>query len=273
MKFIDARPGRPDALPTHATKRWATRSPTLTKGFVVHHTAGSNDDPRVTARYHVGASHTSPDGMAGLAYTFYIRRNGDVWWANDLDKRTWSQGGGALHPDVNGDGKIDGADGLGNANAEFVAIVVAGSFDSRWNRTGTEPTARQIAALLLLISHLTGEAIWGDAHAALFDSLPHLTIGDVWGHAHFGKAACPGDRLLTLTDWLREDRTPLRGIEDWQRALVAKGHNLGTFGPTRNGVDGKWGPSSANALRSFQRANGLAPTGDRDAVTERALFA
>lgn len=272
MRFIDGRPGKPDALPTHPTKRWATRAVGALKGFVVHHTAGVNDDPVATARYHVGASHTSADGMPGLAYTFYVRRNGDVWWANDLDKRTWSQGGGALHPDVNGDGKVDGADGAGNANAEFLAIVVAGSFESRWNQSGQQPTAFQLAAVPLLLCHLTGAAEWAGAPRDLFGALGHLTIGDVWGHAHFGKAACPGERLLTLTDWLREDRAPLRGVEDWQRALVKRGFKLGAFGPDRDGVDGKWGPSSRDALRAFQRQNNLAPTGDRDPVTARVLF-
>jgi peptidoglycan hydrolase-like protein with peptidoglycan-binding domain len=273
IQFIDGRRGKPDALPTHPTKRWAKRPVGSIKGMVVHHTAGVNDNPRATAAYHVGASHTSSDGMAGLAYTFFVQRGGQVWLANEPDDRTWSHGGGSAHPDVNGDGVVDRADGLGNANAEFMAVVLAGSFDSRWNKSGSQPTGEQIASLIALWSHLTGFAECADLPAELFSILGHLDIGDIWGHADFGKAACPGDRLLSLTEWLRHGREAARTAEDWQRALVAKGHNLGTFGPTRNGVDGKWGPSSANALRSFQRANGLAPTGDRDAVTERALFA
>lgn len=272
MQFIDGRPGRPDALPTHATRRWGTRSVQSIKGFVIHHTAGSNDDPRATARGHVAPGRHGAEGMAGLAYTFFVRRNGDVWWANDLIARTWSHGGGSAHPDVNGDGKVDAADGLGNANAEFLAIVVAGSFHSRWNLTNAQPTAHQLAAVVVLLSHMTGNAQWGAAPAELFGALGHLTVGDVWGHAHFGKAACPGDRLLTLTDWLRESRAPLRGVEDWQRALVARGFTLGDFGPGRDGVDGKWGNASRNALRAFQASVNLAPTGDRDPITARALF-
>ena len=272
MQFIDARRGKPDALPTHPTKRWGKRPVSAIKGLVVHHTAGTNDDPRATAAYHVGPSHTSADGMAGLAYTFYIRRNGDVWWANDLDDRTWSHGGGTIHPDVNGDGKVDKADGLGNANAEFMGVVVAGSFDSRWNKSGSQPTAEQIASLLALWSHLVGYVPAAHLPAVLTGALRHLTLGDIWGHADFGKAACPGDRLLDLTTWLRGDGETWRNVEDWQEALVERGHKLGTGGAHGDGVDGQWGPKSAAALRAFQAANGLEPTGNRDAVTARALF-
>ena len=87
----------------------------------------------------------------------------------------------------------DAADGLGAANARYLAIVLGGSFDSDSNRTGQEPTALQVLALLSLLAHLFGEhrAQW--LPPELFNAIPQLQIGrDVWAHSDFGKPACPG---------------------------------------------------------------------------------
>jgi surface antigen len=39
----------------------------------------------------------------------------------------------------------------------------------------------------------------------------------------------------------------------------------------RNNIDGQWGPATSSAVRNFQRANGMAPTGQIDARTRTAL--
>jgi surface antigen len=39
----------------------------------------------------------------------------------------------------------------------------------------------------------------------------------------------------------------------------------------RDNVDGRWGPATSSALRSFQRANGMASTGQLDVPTRTAL--
>jgi surface antigen len=39
----------------------------------------------------------------------------------------------------------------------------------------------------------------------------------------------------------------------------------------RDNIDGKWGPATSNALRNFQRANGLAASGQLDPATRTAL--
>ncbi|MBX3568388.1 MAG: TerB N-terminal domain-containing protein [Rhizobiaceae bacterium] len=57
------------------------------------------------------------------------------------------------------------------------------------------------------------------------------------------------------------ERTP----RDIQQALSSKGFSPGS-------IDGLWGKKSANALREFQKANGLAPTGKPDDATIAALF-
>lgn len=39
----------------------------------------------------------------------------------------------------------------------------------------------------------------------------------------------------------------------------------------QNNVDGRWGPATSTAVRNFQRANGLAATGQLDGTTQQAL--
>lgn len=264
IEFIDAR----DTLPRHPSKRWQTRDVSRVLGFVWHHTAGG-DNPEATARYHVGASHTSADGMPGIAYTFYVRQSGEVWWCNDLAARTWSQGGGKLHPDVDGDGEATRADGKGDANGRFIGIVFGGNFDSRWNPTGKHPTPIQILAGLALVAHLTGTERHPAMPDLLFGAVGHLTLADVWAHADFGKAACPGDDLSALAASLRHARGAIsfRTDADWQRALSARGYDLGP-----SGADGVWGPKSRAALEAFQRDSGLDPTGHKDPASQALLF-
>jgi peptidoglycan hydrolase-like protein with peptidoglycan-binding domain len=52
-------------------------------------------------------------------------------------------------------------------------------------------------------------------------------------------------------------------IENVQASLKDAGHNVST--------DGVWGPKTAAALRDFQQANGLTPTGSIDSQTLAAL--
>jgi surface antigen len=46
-------------------------------------------------------------------------------------------------------------------------------------------------------------------------------------------------------------------------------HEQGFY--VRDNVDGRWGPATSSALRNFQRANGIASTGQLDAPTKTAL--
>ena len=60
---------------------------------------------------------------------------------------------------------------------------------------------------------------------------------------------------------------------DIQRALLARGFDLGRSGPARDGVDGIIGDRTRQALRAFQRAKGLTVTGEVDYLTGVALMA
>jgi uncharacterized protein YcfJ len=58
-----------------------------------------------------------------------------------------------------------------------------------------------------------------------------------------------------------------------QRDIVLRAqqrlHDQGFY--VRNNIDGRWGPATSAALRNFQQANNLAPSGQIDAPTRTAL--
>ena len=50
-------------------------------------------------------------------------------------------------------------------------------------------------------------------------------------------------------------------MKEIQRALKSKGYNLGRSGPNKDGVDGKYGQLTYNAIVDYQRKNGIKRTG------------
>ncbi|WP_210482804.1 peptidoglycan-binding domain-containing protein [Microvirga antarctica] len=56
-----------------------------------------------------------------------------------------------------------------------------------------------------------------------------------------------------------------------QRALNARGHDLGRSGRNRDGVDGDFGPVTIQALKVFQAGEGLVATSNPDLQTRVAL--
>mgnify|MGYP001200430343 CR=1 FL=1 len=262
LKFIDGR----EILPRHETKKFKERSVGGIKGIVIHQSAG-RDNPEATARYHVGPNHISKDGNPGLCYTFYVRKSGEVWWAWDLNVRTWSQGGkGSPVPGTNG-------------NSNFLGICVGGDFDGpeHKGRDGT-PTVQQIHSVVCLCLHLTGY----ENHPAIPDELfGGLTCPPeaLWGHKQFGKLNCPGNSLQAVVDAARnhlknETHTTPGEVTDteWQQGLVNLGYDLGKWGPNKDGVDGDWGAGSKRALVQFQRDEKLTPDGIRGPLTRSAFI-
>ncbi|WP_437870844.1 peptidoglycan-binding protein [Methylorubrum extorquens] len=57
-----------------------------------------------------------------------------------------------------------------------------------------------------------------------------------------------------------------------QRALLARGYDLGKGGPSGRGDDGKAGTKTTVAIKAFQIANGLTPDGKVGENTRAALF-
>jgi len=61
------------------------------------------------------------------------------------------------------------------------------------------------------------------------------------------------------------------GVEEFQRILVNLGYDLGTFGPNKDGIDGKFGPKTQEAVMSFQKDHGLTQDGIIGINTATAL--
>jgi len=250
IRFVDVR----DELPRHETKKFTTRNLSDIKGLVVHHTGSPNSEVWSTARYHVGPNHVSQSGCPGILYTFYIGRDGVIYWANDVTDVTWSQGGHGS-PVANT-----------NANNNFMAIVCAGLFTSD-GLTG--PKLSQVYGLLTLWSHLTGALKSSLIPEELYNILD-CPVEAMWGHHSFGKPACPGPTMSMLVDSVRAYLPPedsLVTTRDWQEALNAWGSKLV--------VDGVWGALSRAELTKFQRScdGKLVVDGIRGPLTEAALIA
>ena len=232
-------------LPQHETKRFTRRSISSIVGGVVHHTAG-RDNPFNTAAYHVGPNHVSESGCPGLLYTFYISLDGVIHWCNDLEDITWSQGGhGSPVPNT-------------NANTNFIAIVCGGDFSD------SEPTFGQMLSLLTLWGHLTGRRPSSNIPIELSAALK-CSVNALYGHHNFGKPACPGKTLQTITDAVRyhHELKQLSTDSEWQQALCDAGYVID--------IDGIWGPLSKAALVEFQRDHNLAVDGIRGPLTAAAL--
>jgi len=82
-RVIDIR----NKLPRHSTKKWKKKSDI--KRIIVHCTAGTNQDPFLTARYHIGPNHICKTGCPAIVYTDYITRDGTIYHCNNYDDWTW----------------------------------------------------------------------------------------------------------------------------------------------------------------------------------------
>lgn len=61
------------------------------------------------------------------------------------------------------------------------------------------------------------------------------------------------------------------GVMKIQQFLKGKGYNLGSFGPNKDGVDGKMGHLTQQALKAYQKSKGLPETGTDDTATWKAI--
>lgn len=60
-------------------------------------------------------------------------------------------------------------------------------------------------------------------------------------------------------------------MKEIQRALIGLGYNLGTYGPNKDGIDGVYGDTTKNAIKEFQKKNGIKDTGWVGVVTAPVL--
>jgi hypothetical protein len=118
-------------------KKWKKRKAKALKGMVWHQELGWGSIEAV-ANYHTGRdSHLHRNGVESIAYTFAMRRNGQIVLCNDLNKAVWSQG-------------FKGRPG--DENAEFMSVMFEGLFTapSVTDPSAGEPNQEQLFSALML---------------------------------------------------------------------------------------------------------------------------
>jgi N-acetylmuramoyl-L-alanine amidase len=240
-KAADDIPRNPDS-----TQQWGTRDPNKLNGLVIHQ-ALSHGTVEQIARYHIGPNHMSQEGLPGLAYTFAIRKNGEILQCWELNQKPWSQGW---------------LDRPGDENAEFVSCCLEGMFigNGVTDPTAGEPTLDQMRSALGLWAALRGAFGWSE--------------GVLYGHFDFGKPSCPGHTMeriiravrLNAAEPVIPDASPVFSETAKRQELLSE---LG-YGII---VDGIWGPESREALIRFQMDAGLTPDGVWGPRTQKAVLA
>lgn len=231
-------------LPWNAAgKKWGKRKPEDIKGVCFHQTDGGSKVENTNA-YHIGPNHISDTGCPHICYTFHVNNDGQIKLCNPLEDVPWSQGTDKQP---------------GSENVMLISVVAGGKFRSKDYPNLAQPSSAQMGAL---------ENIWGWLSQA-FD----LTMADIFGHFDFGKAGCPGSDIEAWIRRVRDDSglLVLADVDDWQRALVKLGFDLGKSGKAKDGVDGDWGAKSRSALYQFQKQHGLPLTASFDRPTAWAL--
>lgn len=238
-------PGPQDGRETLATndsgKKWKKRDAKKLKGLVWHQELGWGSVEGV-AKYHTGAqSHLHEGGVESIAYTWAVRRDGQVVLCNDFNKAVWSQG-------------YKGRSG--DENAEFMSVMFEGLFKGKGV---TDPSAGQPNYLQML----SGLMLWHVCKGAW-----NWDEEDLYGHYLFGKPACPGDALESMVEAVRanaeKSRYDFDTVQGRQQALKALGYYT-------IAVDGVWGPGSKAALVRFQSDQGLAADGVWGPKTQAAI--
>ncbi len=234
LKMPQPVDGRKSLAVNRDGRKWKIRKVKELKGMVWHQELGWGSVEAV-ARYHTSkTSHLCKGGAESIAYSFAIRRNGQIVLCNDLKKATWSQGYKGRK---------------GDENAEFLSVMFEGMFHGVHvtDSSAGEPNDKQIIAALTLWQ--VAKELWG------------WEENDLYGHYHMGKPACPGDTLQKVIDSIRVNYTEEKPttynfslVKDRQQALIDLGFLKGN-------ADGIWGPMSKGALIKCQSKLGLVADG------------
>lgn len=162
-----------DGLSKHKTRKWAKRKLSDISELVVHQALSEGSVENI-AKYHVTpGNHIFKNGLPALAYTFAIRRNGEIIQANHLESILAHTKG---------------------YNKTGIGIMMAGNFDAI-NYLGTQvPTNPQLTNLILLLDYL-------------LDKL-NLPITAVQSHTSLTKKlSCPGIVTEAVLNEYRRGKT------------------------------------------------------------------
>jgi putative peptidoglycan binding protein len=116
----------------------------------------------------------------------------------------------------------------------------------------SEPTGKQKATAIGATGGAVAGAVVGGPIGAVVGGVAGAYVGHEGTDSH--------GRVPSSTSSRSSDNNVRRA----QEALNAKGYSVGA-------VDGRWGPNTESAVRSFQEKNGIAASGTLDSATMSAL--
>lgn len=175
MEIIDRRgrymaPGR----------SWYTRPLSGIKYFTIHHDAdrGTDSNDSILQRHY--NTHVNRNGWPGIGYTYFIPKDGKIYWLNDFKWLTYHDA----------------------RNTDALGICLHGYFHPGYNE---KPTEQQLKAVRFLLDKLSTK----------HPEFPAYQAG-VLGHRERSSTACPGDQMIGyVTDY----RNKL-GRVDWGNYIV-----------------------------------------------------
>ncbi len=172
--------------------------------LLVHHTAGTDQDPRgqirATYAWHTSAAKGWPD----VCYEFFVDRDGGVWEGRQ---------GAMWHPVV--------ADATGGSQGFAQLVCLIGEF------TSVAPTAAAQASLVKVLAWLADR--WDiDVSAGATTTFTSrgsqkwkagtvVTTPTIAGHRDMSYTACPGDQLYALIPDLRT--RVIAQLDAWSGAM------------------------------------------------------
>jgi hypothetical protein len=223
----------------------------------------TNDPAYTAAGKWTGRGRGWPSGC----YTYYIPYNPIMWKGKIVIFQCWPHDWITWHS---------------SHNANSISIVGQGYFRSRHMRTFRPRrgclTGRPSDSQMLALS-----GFYREYAVDKLDIAPE----NIKGHADSPrpKPTCPGDAIETMYRGVQQDISlpempggdfpmfpplpgllPLEGWRDRQAALKLLGHNIGSYGPRKNGVDGDPGYMTRMAVETQEESLGLVVDGYWDDV-------
>jgi len=149
-------------------REWYNRDVSTIKVITVHHDAIPHDSRSATQiMQQIFNSHTG-QGWPGMAYHYFIHRDGTVYQVNKHEWVTWHDG----------------------VNWDAIGICVTGYFHPDYNN---QPTKEQLQSLKALLDELCKN----------HPEFP-ASQGNVYGHRERNSTACPGNNLYPYVKEYRE---------------------------------------------------------------------
>ena len=151
------------------------------------------------------------------------------------------------------------------AAAVSLALMLSPSYAADYEKTTTEPSSTNTQPAKPMTGKQKATAI-GAGTGAVAGAVVGGPVGAVVGAGvgayvgHEGTDANGKTSSTTSSTASASDST----VRDAQAALNSQGYSAGM-------VDGRWGPSTQNAVRRFQSDKGLAQSGTLDSATLNAL--